>query len=51
MLDSLRKRCTFLEAAVERLQLTNATVLWARAEDAGHNSSYREVRVFLSRMV
>lgn len=42
MLDSLRKRTSFLEAAVERLQLTNATALWARAEDAGNDPHHRE---------
>lgn len=47
MLDSLRKRCVFLEAAVDQLQLTNATVLWARAEDAGQSTSFREVGSFL----
>lgn len=42
LLDGTRKRCDFLRQAVERLKLNNVEVVWARAEDAGHNLYHRE---------
>ncbi|HZK09623.1 MAG TPA: 16S rRNA (guanine(527)-N(7))-methyltransferase RsmG [Clostridia bacterium] len=35
LIDSLRKRIRFLEEVVQRLELTNVSLLHARAEDAG----------------
>lgn len=43
MLDALKKRCGFMEAAAERMGLANVTAVWARAEDAGHDPQLREV--------
>jgi rRNA small subunit methyltransferase G len=43
MLDALRKRCGFMEAAAERMGLANVTAVWARAEDAGRDPQFREV--------
>jgi rRNA small subunit methyltransferase G len=45
MLDALRKRCGFVEAAAGRMGLANVAAVWARAEDAGQDPRYREVRV------
>lgn len=42
MLDSVRKRLTFLEAVVEKLNLRDMETLHARAEDAGQDPRYRE---------
>jgi 16S rRNA (guanine527-N7)-methyltransferase len=44
MLDSLRKRCNFIDEAASRIGLGNAKALWARAEDAGRDEEHREVR-------
>lgn len=41
MLDSVRKRLTFLEAVVEKLNLRDMETLHARAEDAGQDPRYR----------
>ena len=43
MLDSLRKRCNFMDNAVQQLGLQNVEVLWARAEEAGQSQQHREV--------
>lgn len=42
LLDSLRKRLSFLDSAINRLSLRNTTTLHARAEDAGRDKAYRE---------
>lgn len=44
LLDSLRKRCHFVEKAVRHIGLQNTEVVWARAEDAGQSQRHREVR-------
>ncbi len=43
LLDSLRKRLTFLEEAARELGLTNVEMVHARAEDAGRDRAHREV--------
>ena len=42
LLDSLNKRCRFLQSAAEDMGLDNVKVLHARAEDAAHDKEYRE---------
>lgn len=42
LMDSLRKRTVFLSEAVQMLELKNVQVVWARAEEMGHNPLYRE---------
>ncbi len=42
LLDSLKKRCTFNEAAVEATGLKNVKIEWGRAEDAGQDPRLRE---------
>lgn len=42
LLDSLQKRCTFIEEVVETLEVGNVRVVWARAEKAGHDAQFRE---------
>lgn len=42
LVDSLRKRTVFLSEAILLLDLKNVKVVWARAEDMGHNPAYRE---------
>ncbi len=42
LLDSLQKRCTFMEHAAAAAGLRNVTVRWARAEDAGQAPALRE---------
>jgi len=42
LLDSLKKRTTFLERTVAELGLTNVDVVWARAEDFGRDDARRE---------
>ena len=44
MLDALRKRCEFVDAAAERAGLANVRTLWMRAEDAGRDPTLREVQ-------
>jgi 16S rRNA (guanine527-N7)-methyltransferase len=34
--ESVRKKCEFMEQAAERLQLGNFSVVWGRAEDVAH---------------
>ena len=43
MLDALRKRCEFVDAAAGHAGLTNVSTLWMRAEDAGQDPTLREV--------
>jgi 16S rRNA (guanine(527)-N(7))-methyltransferase RsmG len=42
LLDSLQKRCTFNAAAVSAAALTNVSIVWARAEEAGQDGKHRE---------
>lgn len=42
LIDALQKRCDFLNAVREKLNLENVTVLHLRAEDAGKDKSLRE---------
>lgn len=41
LFDSLKKRLTFLDSVIDKLNLTNCTTLHGRAEDLSHQS-YRE---------
>lgn len=41
LLDSLHKRCRFLEQAAAVAELANVRVEWARAEDAGQSPALR----------
>ena len=47
LLDSLRKRCHFVEKAIQDVGLQNTKVVWARAEEAGQSQQHREVRFCL----
>jgi 16S rRNA (guanine527-N7)-methyltransferase len=40
LLDSLQKRCRFLEAAVDAINVQNVSIVCARAEDAGQDILY-----------
>ncbi|KAK9842345.1 hypothetical protein WJX81_007815 [Elliptochloris bilobata] len=42
LLDSLRKRCTFVEGAAATVGAANAHTLWSRAEAAGQDPTHRE---------
>ena len=42
LIESMRKRCDFLEAVQEKLGLNNARVLCLRAEEAGQQEGLRE---------
>lgn len=42
LLDTLRKRTTFLEETTRELGLTNVDVVWGRAEDLGKEETHRE---------
>lgn len=42
LLDSMRKRCDFMEATTSKMNLTNVKVIWSRAEDAGQDLKLRE---------
>ena len=42
MLDSLRKRCDFVQSAVVSMGITNAETLWGRAETLGQDAAHRE---------
>jgi 16S rRNA (guanine527-N7)-methyltransferase len=35
LLDSMKKRCDFIEQTTTKMGLTNVKVVWSRAEDAG----------------
>ncbi|QDZ23456.1 ribosomal RNA small subunit methyltransferase G [Chloropicon primus] len=41
LLDSLQKRCKFLEEVKESLELKNVEVTWSRAEDVGRDAGKR----------
>lgn len=41
LLESVQKKCRFLEAAVESLELSGTEVIWRRAEDLAHQPEYR----------
>ena len=41
LLDALDKRCRFLQEVVDRLGLTDVTILHGRAEDVARDDSYR----------
>lgn len=42
LLDSLKKRCGFLERLAEELEISDIRILWGRAEDLARNGEYRE---------
>lgn len=42
LLDTLRKRCDFLQQVADRLGLTNVNVVWSRAETAGQAAANRD---------
>ncbi|RSL29614.1 16S rRNA (guanine(527)-N(7))-methyltransferase RsmG [Salibacterium salarium] len=42
IVDSLKKRITFLESLVEELELDNVSFVHSRAEDMAHDPSHRE---------
>ncbi|XP_051203996.1 uncharacterized protein [Lolium perenne] len=42
LLESMRKRCTFLEHAVELMELSNVDVVCDRAENVGQSHDFRE---------
>lgn len=42
LLDTLKKRCAFLEAAAARAGARNVSVVWARAEEGGRRADLRE---------
>ena len=42
LLDSLRKRCDFVQGALARLGIRNAHTLWGRAETLGQDAAHRE---------
>lgn len=43
LMDSLNKRCKFLQDTIDKLGLTNADVVHARAEDLARDKKYREM--------
>lgn len=47
LLDSLRKRCNFVEKAIQQVGLHNTEVVWGRAEEVGQSQQHREVRACL----
>jgi len=52
LIDSLKKRISFLEALIERLQLREISCFHIRAEDAGKDKRFREkFDIVLSRAV
>ena len=51
LLDSLKKRCGFLEAVVAHLELKNVTVVHARAEDAARGALRQSVNIACARAV
>lgn len=42
LLDSIRKKTRFHDLACEKLELTNVSSVWARAEEAGQDAMHRE---------
>lgn len=51
LLDSQRKRCDFLSAVCDELQLPNVTVLHARAEDGARGALREQMDVAVARAV
>lgn len=51
LLDSMKKRTTFLESAIQKLSLPNVTVVTARAEDYSRGNVREKFDVALSRAV
>ena len=47
LMDSLNKRITFLDEVIRSLNLSNIDTIHSRAEDLGHNPSYREMYDFV----
>lgn len=43
VLDSLKKRCTFVEATLQAMGISNVDVVWSRAEAAGQDPQHREI--------
>lgn len=43
LLESLQKRCSFLDHVIDALSLNNVKLVRARAEDAGHDMACREL--------
>lgn len=43
LMDSLNKRCRFLQDTVQKLELSNVEVIHARAEELSRNKKYREM--------
>src|SRR5512143_1038508 len=42
LLEATKKKCSFLEAIINELKLSNSLVVNARAEDAAHDAAHRE---------
>ena len=42
LMDSINKKLEFIKEVIEELSLSDITVVHARAEDLGHDPSYRE---------
>jgi len=42
LVDTRKKRCEFMELAVDELKLQNVRVIWKRAEELGKDTNYRE---------
>jgi 16S rRNA (guanine527-N7)-methyltransferase len=42
LVDATKKKVTFIEHAIESLNLTNATAIHSRSEDLAHQDGYRE---------
>lgn len=47
LLDSLQKRCNFNAAATSAADLSNISIEWARAEDAGRNPLLRDTQTLV----
>jgi 16S rRNA (guanine527-N7)-methyltransferase len=43
LLESLQKRCDFLEHVIKTVGLPNVQIVHSRAEDAGQDAKFREV--------
>lgn len=44
LLDSTKKKCNFMQAAIEEIGLSNAEAVWGRAEEMGRQQQHRQVR-------
>ena len=51
LLDAQRKRCDFLQAVIEKTELSNVTVLHARAEDASRGALRERMDIAVARAV